>query len=378
MTIMDRRQLLGSLVAMGSVSALTGCSSTPTRPVPTPLSALTPAFTARQAWRLDVGAVALPLQLWSSGDRVAVASSQGVVSVIDAGAGQEQWRVSVGSPLAAGVGSDGQYFAVVTRNNELVVMQAGRPLWRQQLPAVCYTVPLVAGGRVFVLTADRTVTAFDLRDGMKLWTQARTTDPLVLARPGLLMPVGDNLMAGLSGRLLALSPDTGQIRWETVIGASRGTNEIERLVDLVGGVYRDGTLVCARAFQSSIACVDTRRGQVVWSRSAQGHSGLSGDAQNVYGTESDDRLQAWSRSSGEPVWRQDALRYRTLTAPVLSAGSVVVGDGLGVLHWIDRSDGQLRSRLTPDGSAITLAPVQAGNTLVVVTAKGTVHGYRPA
>ena len=378
MTPVDRRQMLSAFLALGSVVSLSGCSSTPARPAPTPLTALNPVVTARQVWKIDVGPVALPVQMWTSGDRVAVASSQGQVALIDAAAGQEQWRVAVGAPVVAGVGGDGQHFAVVTRANELVMMQTGRVLWRKQLPAVCYTAPLVAGGRVFVLTADRAVTAFDARDGLKLWTQARVSDPLVLARPGLLVPVGDTLLAGLAGRLVGLNPDTGQPRWETLIGTSRGTNEIERLVDLVGGVHRDGLQLCVRSFQSSVACIDTRRGQLVWSRTAQGHSGLSGDAQNVYGVESDDRLQAWSASSGEPVWRQDVLRYRVLTAPVLSAGSVVVGDAQGVVHWVDRADGQLRGRMVPDGSSISLTPVQAGNTLVVVTAKGAVFGYRPA
>lgn len=356
---------------------LAACSSAPERPAPTPLTALNEQFAVRQVWRLDIGPTEAPVQAWSRGDLLAVANAQGLLVVVDAAAGQERWRLSVGAPIAAGVGGDGDRFALITRDNELVVAEAGKVLWRHRLPAMSTTAPLVAGGRVFVLTADRTVTAFDGQDGRRLWSQGRNTDPLVLRRPGLLMASGENLLAGLSGRMVALHPDNGQLRWEVPVGTSRGTNEIERLVDVVAGVHRDGPVVCARAFQSAVSCIDTRRGQVLWSRNAQGHEGLTGDAQNVYGVESDGRLRAWARSSGEPVWQFDGLRFRGVSTPVLSGRSLVVGDALGVLHWFSADKGEPQARAVPDGSALLMPPVQAGNTLVAVTARGAVVAYRP-
>lgn len=229
---------------------------------------------------------------------------------------------------------------------------------------------------MFVLTADRTVSAFDGATGRRLWSQGRSSDPLVLRQPGLLMAYGEVLLAGLSGRLVAMNPDNGATRWDVAIGTSRGVNEIERLVDVVAGVHRDGSLLCARAFQSAVTCVDGRRAVSVWTRNSQGHVGVTGDAQNIYGVESDGKVLAWARSSGEPVWTQEGLRFRGLTAPVQAGGSVVLGDEQGVLHWLSAANGQLQSRTVPDGSAIVSPPVMAGKTLVVVTAKGAVTGYR--
>lgn len=356
---------------------LAGCSSVPERPVPTPLAELNAQFTVRQVWRIDIGPTEAPVKAWTRGDQLAVANAQGLLVVVDAATGQERWRLSVGNPVAAGVGGDGERFALITRDNQLVVAEAGKVLWRQGLSAMSTTPPLVAGGRIFVLTADRTVTAFDGQDGRRLWTQGRNAEPLVLRQAGLLMAMGDNVLAGLSGRLVALNPDSGQIRWEVPVGTSRGTNEIERLVDVVAGVYRDGPVVCARAFQAAVSCIDSRRGQGLWTRNALGHEGLSGDRQNVYGVESDGRLRAWALSSGEPVWQYDGLRFRGVSAPVLSGRSLVVGDALGVLHWFSAEKGEPQSRVIPDGSPILMPPVQAGNTLVAVTAKGAVVAYRP-
>lgn len=364
------------VAALALVSGLVACSSTPPRPAPTPLAELQPKFQARQVWRLEVGALNAALLTAVKGDQVAVASSQGNLAVIDAATGQERWRLALGSPVVAGVGGDGERFAVITAAQQLVVAEAGRVLWRAPLSAVSYTPPVVAGGRVFVLTADRMVSAFDGADGRRLWTQGRNSDPLVLRQPGLLMPYGDSLLAGLSGRMVAMNPDNGTVRWDVAVGTSRGVNEIERLVDVVAGVYRDGALLCARAFQSAVTCVDGRRAVASWTRNSQGHVGVAGDAQNIYGVESDGKVQAWARSSGQPVWTHEGLRFRGLTAPVQAGGSVVVGDELGVVHWLSAADGQLQSRTVPDGSAIASPPVLAGKTLVVVTAKGLVTGYR--
>ena len=64
-----------------------------------------------------------------------------------------------------------------------------------------FTPPLVAGRRVFVLGADRSLNAFDAASGARLWQQNRPGDALSLRQAGLLMAVGDTLVAGQQGRL---------------------------------------------------------------------------------------------------------------------------------------------------------------------------------
>ncbi len=92
----------------------------------------------------------------------------------------------------------------------------------------------------------------------------------MLGQSGVLLAVGDTLVVGVGGRLVGMNPQNGSIRWETVLGSSRGTNEIERLVDLVSGVSRLDNQVCARAFLSSVGCVDAAQGAFVWSKPSVG------------------------------------------------------------------------------------------------------------
>ena len=364
-------------VLVVSVWAVAACSSSPDKPQPASLPAVSGQLAIQKVWTANIGPVTTPLFASVDGVRVAVASSAGQVSLIDTVTGQDVWRLKLDSPIQAGVGGDGQRFAVITRANEVVAIEAGQILWRARLTAMSYTAPLVAGGRVFVLTADRTVTALDGASGQKLWSQQRTGDPLVLQQAGLLMSFGDTLLTGWGGRLVSLNPNTGAVRWETLVGSSRGTNEIERLVDLVNGASRLGNGVCVRAFQSSVSCVDANRGSALWTRPAHGHQGLDGDDNLVFGVESDSKVLAWQRQSGQPVWSQEALRFRGLSAPLVLGRSVVIGDSNGLVHFLARLDGQALQRLSTDGSAIVGKPMAAGQTLVVVTRNGGVFGFRP-
>jgi len=104
---------------------------------------------------------------------------------------------------------------------------------------------------------------------------------------------------------------------------------------------------------------------------------VSGDERFLYGTESDGSVTAWRRADGERAWQMSRLKNRELTAPLAVGRSLIIGESTGTLHFVSREDGALLNRVTPDGSAITVTPVLAGNTVVVVTAKGGVFGYRP-
>jgi outer membrane protein assembly factor BamB len=193
----------------------------------------------------------------------------------------------------------------------------------------------------------------------------------------VMLAVGDTLVVGLSGRMAGLNPANGSVRWEAPLATPRGINDVERLVDLVGRVSRAGDVLCARAFQASVGCVDASRGTVLWTKPANGAEGVHGDDKLVFGTESDGKVVAWRRESGERAWVSDRLLHRGLTAPLALGRSVVVGDNTGLVHFLSREDGSLLNRVETDGSPIAAAPVVAGNTLVVVTRSGGVYGFVP-
>ncbi|MGV3570126.1 MAG: outer membrane protein assembly factor BamB [Ramlibacter sp.] len=379
-----------TFLALGAAALVAGCSimpqfsalpsflgGGPEKPKPAELQPNPGLIGVRQAWTSRIGPVNFPLGVAVNGSTVTLASADGAVVALDGATGRELWRANAGAPIAAGAGSDGTTAAVITRNNDLVAFAGGRELWRQRLPALSYTPPLVAGARVFVLAADRSVAGFDGQTGRRLWTQQRQGEPLVLRQAGVLLAVGDTLVAGQGGRMAGLNPLNGTIRWEAPIATPRGINDIERLADLVGGVSRTGNVVCARAFQAAVGCVDAERGAVLWTQRANGSDGVHGDEANVFGTENDGRVVAWRRDNGQRAWVNERLLHRGLGTPLALGRSVVVGDDSGFVHMLSREDGSLLNRLATDGSAIAAAPVVSGNTLVVVTRNGAVYGFVP-
>ena len=359
-------------VALG----LLACAGTE-KPKPTALEANPNTLRAKEVWRVMSGPSSAPLAMRVVGDRVITASSQGDITAVDVASGQVTWRAALGVALSAGVGTDGEHVAVVTRDNYLVVLREAKEIWRQKLASVTLTAPLVAGARVFLVSADRTVLAFDASTGRKLWTQQRPGESLLLGQAGILMAMGDTLVTSQSGRLVGLSPQNGSVRWDVSVAVGRGVNEVERLVDLVAGTSRMEDDLCLRAFQTAVACVDTATGKTRWTKSASGATGLGGTAAAVFGTESDGKVVAWRRSDGDRLWVNERLRFRGLSTPLAANAALALGDAEGFVHFLSLQDGSLLARLATDGSPIMGSPVWVANTWVVVTQRGAVIGFRP-
>ena len=369
-----------TVVAMAMVTALGGCAwfGSGSAPKPMDLGPNVVNLPVRQAWTVRIPAIKdANVRAQVQGQDVIVAAADGTVVSINASTGREGWRGQAGKALQTGVGADGRHAAVVTTGNELVVLEGGNKLWSKPLSTSVFTAPLVAGGRIFVLAADRSVSAFDAQNGAHLWTQRREGEPLVLRQQGVLMPYGNTLLAGLSGRLVALNPDDGRVEWEAPLASPRGTNDVERLVDLVGPASRVGNAVCARAFHAAVGCVDANVGRTAWSQTAKGAVGIAADAEYVFGTESNGILQAWNLADGTKRWSVDRFQHRKLSAPLVLGRAVVMADETGLVHLVSKQDGSHLNRLNTDGTGVAAAPVVAADTLVVVTRGGGIYGFRP-
>ena len=363
-------------LAVSAALVLAACTSVE-KPKPTPLEPLTARIAGKQVWRQSLGKPLPGMSVAVLGDRFLLASVDGRLTSLDIGTGAVRSQITVGGPLTAGVGSDGRHAAVVTQNNELVVVDGQREVWRTRLNSRVVTAPLVAGERVFIQAVDRSVLAFDVFDGRRLWSVGRSSEALSLSQPGVLLAYRNTLLVGMGARLLALDPLTGSLRSDSTLAAPRGTNEVERLADLVGPAARLGEVVCARAFQTSVTCLNAERNAVLWSRPQTGFEGLTIDNEFVAGADANDRISVWRRTSGDLAWTSDRLRHRGLTAPLSVGSTLVFGDSEGWLHVLSHDRGEPLLRLATDGSAIVAPLVRSGLTVLAVTRSGNVFAFRP-
>ncbi len=370
---------LGRMAVRGTVLllvwGLSACAAD--RPKPTPLENLAPKIAGQSVWRTQIGKIGFAMVPVVRDGAFIVANGAGQVTALDAQTGVVRWQTSVGEPLAAGVGSDGRYTSVVTRTNQVVTLDGERELWRSRVPASVVTPPLVAGERVFVIAVDRSVHAFDAINGRRLWTLQRPGEALTLAQASVLTAYKNTLVVAQGPRLAGVDPLRGTLQWEVAIASPRGTNEVERLADLVGPASRVGDSLCVRAFQSAVGCADLARGAVTWSRTVGGINAVSSNGELVFGADASDRISAWRAGNGDVQWTSEKLLYRGLSGALAVGPSVVFGDIEGQVHFLSATTGELQLRLPTDGKPVLGAPVLAGNTLMVSTEGGGLFAFRP-
>ena len=362
------------LVFLGIVLSACGAS----KPKPAQIPAIKADKPIQALWQFKLGGdVSFVQSLQSVQERMALTSDDGKIAVVNTRNGQLVWRHELKTALNTGAGFDGEHVAVVTLNNELVMLQNAKVMWRNRLTSQSYTPPLVAGERVFMMMADRSILAFDLTSGQRLWMQQRPGEPLVLKQNGVLIPFQNTLLVGLGGRLTAINPDNGQLKWDVPVANPRGINDLERLVDLVAKPSRVANSVCVRAFQAQVGCVDALRGSILWTRASVGSQGVDGDAKTLIGTESNGMVQAWNRATGDRLWDSDRLKYRELTGPLFTSKGVVIGDSGGWLYLLSSADGSLINRVqtSSDGFASTPTALADGG-FVVLTRDGLLQAYQ--
>jgi outer membrane protein assembly factor BamB len=248
---------------------------------------------------------------------------------------------------------------------------AGRQKWAVPNGAEIVTVPAVGLGLAIVRGSNNRVVAYDLDSGKRRWSFDRQGPALVLRQTAALAMDPSTVYVGLpGGRLVALALANGALKWEAAVGLPRGSNEIERIADVVGSPLVSGREVCAAAWQGRVSCFDTASGRAVWSRELSAAAGIDLDPRLVVAVDSAGEVHAFSRS-GASMWRQDKLRRRQPSAPLLTPSHVVVGDSLGLLHVLARGDGAMAARLTTDDTAIVGAPVAWRNLAIAQTTGGT-------
>lgn len=371
-----RQSLLG--FGMAGLLILGACSSGSPKPQAPAIGEVKVQQVLKETWSLKLSApTELNQSLQIVNQLVGVVAGTGQVTLVDLAQGKARWQVDTAKALQTGAGFDGISLAVVSTANDLILLQDGKQVWQKHLPAQSFTNPVVAGERVFVLLADRSVMAFDKSDGRRLWTQQRAGEPLVLKQNGILLTFQNTLLASLGGRFAALNPDNGQIIWDVGIANPRGLNDLERLVDLVGTASRVNNSVCVRAFQAQVGCVNAAKGVLMWNRASVGNKGISGDETMLVGAESNGVVRAWNRSTGDRLWDTDRMKYRDLSQPLSTAKGIVISDDGGWIYVLSQKDGSLLNRVQTKATGFASSPTATDNGgFVVLGRNGLLLSYQ--
>ncbi len=299
---------------------------------------------------------------------VVVAGPKGQVSGYKLQDGSLVFEGDLKAELAAGVGSGAGLgaglFAVVTNAGEVALLDAkGQVRWRVAMGGVSHERPVIAGGSVLVRLADNRVAAFSQETGARRWVIQRTLPSLVLHGQSGMTTAADaavesrsdqlgavDLVVGLPGaRLLWLNATNGAVRWENTVVTPRGSNEVERLSDLLGEAVVVADSVCVAAYQNQVSCHEVASGRAKWTQKLDVSQPVAADQTLVVGVEANSRVHAYDRASGEKRWSQTGLFLRGATEAVSFDRAIWIADQDGYLHGLSRDSGQFVARVSLPG-----------------------------
>ncbi len=308
------------------------------------------------------------------GGGIYVAGNDGSIAKIENGA--MVWRTNAGQALSAGVGSDGQTVVVGTGKGDVLAFSAtdGKPLWQAKVSSEVLAAPAVSSEGVAIKSGDNRIFLLDAQDGKRKWVYQRSTPALSLRSPAAPIFAERYLFTGFpGGKLVALDVKNGAMVWEGTVALPKGATELDRVADIVAAPAIDGRQVCAVAFQGRVACFDLGQGgNLLWGRDFSSAAGLTVDGRYLFITDDKGAVHALDRSTGASLWKQDKLLNRRVSAPVVRRDLVVVADGQGIVHFLNKDDGAFAARTQTDGSRVVTPPQTIGTGVLIQTSGGSI------
>lgn len=351
-------------------AALVGCSSTSHEPAE--LESINQLVESDRVWSRSVGENVTGLVtpfLTQSGVYTAGGKT---LYKIDPRTGDQEWAVEADADISAGVGSDGEFVAVGTVKGEVEVFDSfGKKLWSARLSSEMSVPPLVGAGFVIVRTADTRITAFDASTGELRWRHQSQVPALTVRAASQMRFSPAGVLVGQSnGRLLALDGQ-GKTVFDLVVAQPKGITEVERLCDVVGTPLVDQNMMCASAFQGGILCISAKDGRPLWRAAVDAVSGPVTDGARVYVTTARGEINAYDYATGELVWQNAELLWRSPSAAAVLDDVIAVGDYDGVVHFLDPQTGKFVGRTSVDG-AVRVAPISVGKGAIFQTEEGQI------
>ncbi|MFV0371841.1 MAG: outer membrane protein assembly factor BamB [Azonexus sp.] len=373
--------LLAAGFALGGLSACSTVSSTldainpftSAGPKLSPLPPLKEQVASRTLWSQSVGAadgyVFSPAE---AGGAVFAADRKGLLYRFEDG--KLNWKINVGQLLSAGVGADRQIVVVGTAKGDVLAFAAdsGKALWQARVSSEVLAAPTIEGNNVAVRSGDNRVFLFDAQSGARRWVYERPMPVLAVRATGRPVFADRYVLAGFpGGKLVAVALENGAQVWEGTVAQPKGATELDRVADVVAPPVLEGGQLCAVAFQGRVSCFDMGQGgAMVWSRDIASARGLTLDGRYLFVTDDEGAVYGLDRLSGSSLWKQDKLRHRLVTAPVVHGDSVVVADGEGYIHFLSREEGAFLGRMKTDGKRVDAAPQRLGNGAVLIQTTG--------
>lgn len=378
-----------------------------------------PNFTI--AWRKDIGAgsardrqVMAPVV--ADNNRIFVLDGEARVTALDAGTGAQAWETSVkvdendpgasilgiglgggsnGGGFGGGVAAGGGKVFVSSgyRTMSALDQATGAVLWTTPVDVPIHGAPTVAGPRVYVVDVENQLYAFDVNTGQLAWTYRGLPEPARIMRASSPAVSGDTVIAPFSsGELVALRAATGQALWQQVLSRTSRTNALSEIRDIAGRPVVSRGTVYAVGHSGLMAAIDLRTGQPRWQLPLAGVNAPLPIGDVVYVVSKSGELTVVNRENGQIYWTKDLnegrvrqeggfLGYfdRTVrpvwAGPLLASNRLVLANSDGELVAFDPKTG-VQTATIDLGAPTFIAPAAYNGALYVLTDRGELISIR--
>jgi outer membrane protein assembly factor BamB len=372
-------------LSLAAVLIAAGCSKDKDVEPPAKLVDFPAKLPVKELWSDGVGGgkkqLKLRLGLGPALDHglVFAANHGGEVVAVALDTGHHVWTKKLKLPLSAGPAAGFGMVIVGSSKGAVVALDAGsgKELWRARVNSELLSAPAVSENVVVVRAVDGHLHGLNAHTGKEMWSVEQQVPKLSLRGTAIPTIAKEVAISGFdNGKVMAVSLATGDTVWDTALASPHGRTELDRLIDIDSAVSVVGDNVFATGYQGRTAMLALDSGQVWWSHEMSSYRGLAVDGDNLYVTLADSTVVAMRQRDGSELWRNDKIKRRGLSTPVVNATAIAVADYQGYVHWLDKNTGELVARVHIKKQRVSNPPVGDDNTVVVLTDGGSMAAYR--
>lgn len=248
--------------------------------------------------------------------------------------------------------------------------------WKYEGRTPMHSAPVALNGRVFAITDDNELFAFNANTGEVLWTyQSIVESARMLTSPAPAV-IDDVILAPFSsGELVALRVQNGGVLWQDALSSSTLLTPLASLNDIASGPAVADGYVIASSQSGVMSAFDLRTGQRIW-RQPAGTTGfplIVGDF--VYTVTTEGQVVCMSKLDGSVVWLQQLRAFKNAkkrkkrivwSGPILAGNRLFMASSNGKTVTIDPRTGDILNEAKVSGP-VFVPPIIANETVYVVT-----------
>lgn len=263
----------------------------------------------------------------------------------------------------------------------------GQEIWRTDFAAPLTGSPAVADNRVYVAAIDSSLWGLDAATGRIEWTLAGTPSLSTIARGSAPAIAGEAVIFPTqAGELTAVRRSNGGRLWTTAAAGRRTGAALGTIPALTGDPVVDGSRIYAANQSGRVFVMDARTGTTIWSVEEGANAPVWPVGGSVFLVSDQNRLLRLDASDGSLIWAHELPLYTTSRVrrrlaiypqhgPVLAGGRLWVASGDGLLRGFDPVSGNTTAEIEIPGGAAS-APIVAGGVMYILNRDGDLLAYR--